>query len=93
MKRHVRDNYYVVGEGILASGAKGEPCTYRPSTIAALRKFRFSRLGPKGTVASEELSKAVAEAMTANEPPQPDTGGRHPEDPRRVHLPRPVRRP
>ena len=65
MKRHVRDNYYVLGEGILKAGEKGEPVRERPSTIASLRKFRFSRIGPKGVVPSRELNKALADAMTA----------------------------
>ena len=43
----MRENYYVVGEGILTTDGKGGICE-RPSTEASLRKFRFSRLVPKG---------------------------------------------
>ena len=48
MKRHVRDNYYVVGEGILTYDDKHKPVCLRPSTEAEMRKSRFSRMGPKG---------------------------------------------
>jgi hypothetical protein len=72
MKRHNRDNFYVVGEGILTYDDKHRPVTQLASTIAALRKFRFSRLGPKGHPLDEELLKALAEAMTA-EGSQPDS--------------------
>lgn len=43
MKRHIRENFYVVGEGILTFDEKYQPTCQTPSTIAALRKFRFSR--------------------------------------------------
>ena len=52
MKRHGRDNYYVVGEGILTSDDKARSVCLRPSTEADLRKFRFSRLGPPGKVST-----------------------------------------
>lgn len=64
MKRHIRDNYFVVGEGILAF-EDYQPVCHRPSTEAELRKFRFSRMGPKGQPVDEPLRKALAEAMTA----------------------------
>lgn len=63
VKRHRRDNYYVVGEGILATGERGGTCE-RPSTEAALRKFRFSRLGPKGEPIDPAVLEKVARAMT-----------------------------
>lgn len=74
MKRHIRDNFYVVGEGILTFDDKYQPTCQIPSTIAALRKFRFSRMGPKGTLMDEKLRIAVAEAMTA-EGKQQDSAG------------------
>lgn len=74
MKRHIRDNFYVVGEGILTFDEKYQPACQIPSTIAALRKFRFSRMGPKGTLTDEQLRIAVAEAMTA-EGRQQDSAG------------------
>lgn len=68
-KRHIRNSYYVLGEGIFndpgtSDGAPVEPLT--PSTIASLRKFRFSRLSPAPgtTVTSRELREALAKAMT-----------------------------
>lgn len=65
MKRHNRDNFFVVGEGILTYDDKHQPVTQPASTLAELRKFRFSRLGPKGSPLDETLRIAVAEAMTA----------------------------
>ena len=64
MKRHMREDYYIVGEGLLAFDGKAEPTTLRASTTAELRKFRFSRLGPKGRPLDEALRIALAEAMT-----------------------------
>src|SRR4051812_6235245 len=60
MKKHVRDEFYVLGEGILTQ----EGCQ-RPSTTASLRKFRFSRLGPQGEATSPGLITKLAAAMTA----------------------------
>jgi hypothetical protein len=74
MKRHARDNYFVVGEGILGDHEKDGPARQRPSTLAELRKFRFSRLGPKGRGINEALRKALAEAMTGPGN-QPDSAG------------------
>ena len=74
VKRHVRDNYYVVGEGILSSDGRRGRCE-RPSTEADLRKFRFSRIGDKGTPVDRAVLQKVAEAMTlppsAESPVQP----------------------
>ena len=47
MKQHGRDNFYVVGEGIYTTGRNEVSLLQEPSTLAALRKFRFSRLGPR----------------------------------------------
>jgi len=72
MKRHFRGDYYVVGEGVLAYDDprapvdKRSPTCHRPSTTEQLRKFRFSRLGPKGEQVSVELLKAIATAMTVD---------------------------
>ena len=63
VKRHIRENYYVVGEGILTTDGKSGVCE-RPSTEAALRKFRFSRLGPTGEALDPALLEKVARAMT-----------------------------
>ncbi|SDP03286.1 Animal haem peroxidase [Lentzea jiangxiensis] len=72
MKRHVRDSFFVVGEGVLEIDDKGEAITRQPSTAEELRRFRFSRLGPKGPRTDEETRTALATAMTANVP-QPDS--------------------
>ena len=66
MKRHSRDNYYVLSEGILTYDRMNQPVCERPSTEAALRKFRFSRMGLKGKTLNEGLRIAIAEAMTAS---------------------------
>jgi hypothetical protein len=63
VKRHMRDNYYVLGEGILTT-EHGEAVCERPSTEASLRKFRFSRLGPKGDTIDPDLLEKIARAMT-----------------------------
>lgn len=70
MKRHGRDNYFVVGEGILAFDDRSAATCQRPSTEAELRKFRFSRIGPKGKALNQELRLALAEAMTVDGPQQ-----------------------
>jgi hypothetical protein len=74
MARHKRDNYYVVGEGVLTWDHDGNPVCQRPSTAAALRKFRFSRLGPKGELTDAGVRGKLAEAMTAPGN-QPDSEG------------------
>ena len=65
MKRHVRENYYVVGEGILSYDHKTKtPTCEPPSDEADLRKFRFSRLGPKGPGHQVPFLLALGKAMT-----------------------------
>jgi hypothetical protein len=69
MKRHNRDDYYVVGEGILTFDRDGNPISARPSAIADVRKFRFSRLGPVGAPIDDTrrlVLEAVATAMTTD---------------------------
>jgi hypothetical protein len=74
MRRHARDNYYVVGEGILTSDDHGNSVCQHPSTVAELRKFRFSRLGPQGGPVDPDLIAALARAMTkAGNQPDSDT--------------------
>ncbi|KJK44844.1 heme peroxidase [Lentzea aerocolonigenes] len=64
MKRHSRDSFFVVGEGVLEFDDNGEAITRQPSTAEELRRFRFSRLGPKGPRTDEALREALALAMT-----------------------------
>src|SRR5664279_4271486 len=81
VKRHYRENYYVLGEGVitLSSDPESPPDCYRPSTAESLRKFRFSRLGKKGKQLDVHLLEALADAMTVDVPnpdvtadPRPD---------------------
>ncbi|MDT7789555.1 MAG: hypothetical protein QOF58_7974, partial [Pseudonocardiales bacterium] len=72
MKRHSRDSFFVVGEGVLEFDGTDEATTRQPSTAEELRRFRFSRLGPKGPRTDEETRVALATAITANVP-QPDS--------------------
>ncbi|HEX7308027.1 heme peroxidase family protein [Lentzea sp.] len=74
MRRHVRDSFFVVGEGVLEFDEKGEAVTRPPSTTEELRRFRFSRLGPKGPRTDEETRVALATAITAAGA-QPDAPG------------------
>ncbi|WP_285644236.1 heme peroxidase family protein [Lentzea sp. NBRC 102530] len=68
----MRDSFFVVGEGVLEFDGKGEATTRQPSTAEELRRFRFSRLGPKGPRTDEETRVALATAITADVP-QPDS--------------------
>ena len=71
MKRHNRDDYYVVGEGILTFDSSGNAVAVRPSAVADVRKFRFSRLGPVGEPvddAERQIFETVATAMTTDPP-------------------------
>ena len=74
MKRHVRYNYYVVGEGLLYCDSKGQPTTDpTPGDVPQIRKFRFSRMGPKGTAVDKTIVSGLAKAMTDS--PGPDSSG------------------
>jgi hypothetical protein len=79
MKRHNRDDYYIVGEGIWTFGQDRKAAMVRPSAVADVRKFRFSRLGPKGAPvddARRRIFDTLATAMTTD--PQggaPASGG------------------
>ncbi|WP_026423937.1 peroxidase family protein [Actinokineospora inagensis] len=69
--RHARDSFFVVGEGIIQSGGDGEPVVRPASAEEELRRFRFSRLGPRGPRTDEALRVALATAITEARP-QPD---------------------
>lgn len=76
-KRHVRNSFFVVGEGILADPGTDGPA-FRPptSTIAALRKFQFSRLGEQAEdtqLLDRATRQELAEAMTDRTLAQPDS--------------------
>lgn len=72
MRRHSRDSYFVVGEGVLEFDRQDNPATRQPSTVEELRRFRFSRLGPKGAPTDDATRTALATAVTANGA-QPDS--------------------
>ena len=65
MKRHIRDNYFVVGEGIYTR-EQGRAICQRPSTTASLRKFRFSRMGPRGQTLDQQLLRSAGERDDAD---------------------------
>lgn len=66
MKRHIRDSYYIVGEGTVHCDPKGNPVTDpKPGDVPEMRKFRFSRMGPKGAVVNRTIVEGLAQAMTA----------------------------
>ena len=64
MNKHGRSSFFVVGEGVLEFDGKGEPTTRPPRSDEDLRRFRFSRMGPKGKRLDEETRTALAEAVT-----------------------------
>ena len=74
MKRHIRYNYYVVGEGMLYCDSRGKPVTDpMPGDVPEMRKFRFSRMGPKGSAVDKATVSGLAKAMTDS--PGPDSSG------------------
>jgi hypothetical protein len=72
MRRHSRDSFYVVGEGVLEFDHENNPTTRPASSVEELRRFRFSRLGPKGEPTDDATRTALATAVTANGA-QPDS--------------------
>jgi hypothetical protein len=72
MNKHGVDSFFVVGEGVLEFDEGGNPTTRQPETDEELRRFRFSRLGPEGTLLDEPTRIALATAITA-EGAQPDS--------------------
>ena len=73
MKRHARDSFFVVGEGVLEFDRNGVATAREPLTAEELRRFRFSRLGPKGVQVDEATRIALATAMTDPQAVQPDS--------------------
>lgn len=74
MKRQIRYNYYVVGEGMLYCESGGKPVTDpMPGDVPEMRKFRFSRMGPKGSAVDKATVSGLAKAMTDS--PGPDSSG------------------
>ncbi len=71
-KRHIRNSFFVVGEGVLADPGTDKPATpLAASTVAALRKFQFSRLGPKAKpeqLLNRAQRKELAQRMTTDPP-------------------------
>src|SRR5439155_1971419 len=74
MKRHMRDTYFIVDEGIYYYDSKeGPKCDKRPGDVPEMRKFRFSRMGPKGKRFDPASMLTLAQAMTASA--GPDSAG------------------
>ncbi|MCT2583459.1 peroxidase family protein [Actinophytocola gossypii] len=72
MRKHGQHTYFVVGEGVLEFDRGGEARTRPPLADEELRRFRFSRLGPKGARTDEATRVALTEAITAGGA-QPDS--------------------
>jgi hypothetical protein len=68
MKRHGLDSFFVEGEGVLEFDDNGQPASREPLTVEELRRFRFSRLGPRGGQLDEETRTVLANAVTADVP-------------------------
>jgi hypothetical protein len=66
MERHGSESYFVLGEGLLGETLGGRPTTLSVEAEQAVPKFRFSRMGPKGTgkQLGEPNRRKIAEAMT-----------------------------
>jgi Animal haem peroxidase len=76
MNRHGRDEFFVAGEGVLTVDEDGNPITRQPSELEELRRFRFSRLGPRGTQLDDDTRAALAAAITVDATAtQPDSSG------------------
>lgn len=67
-RKHGRPDFYVSGECVYGLDKHGRPGKRKPNPIEETRKFRFSRIGPKGEALSPGLLEKVAAAMVpANE--------------------------
>jgi len=64
MRKHGQSSFFVVGEGVLEFDGKGEPTTRQPLSDEELRRFRFSRMGPKGKRLDEATRAALTQAIT-----------------------------
>ncbi|WP_211192810.1 heme peroxidase family protein [Actinoplanes sp. TBRC 11911] len=72
MRRHERDKFFVVDEGVFTGD--GTRKRSRPNAQEEIRSFRFSRLGPANEETGEDsLHTALATAMTTGT--APDSAG------------------
>jgi hypothetical protein len=60
-ERHAQDSYLVIGEGLFIEGARSAVAP--ADAPAEARRFRFSRLGRRGTQVSPAIRREVAKAM------------------------------
>jgi hypothetical protein len=67
------ESFFVVGEGVLEFDRGGQLTARQPLTTEELRRFRFSRLGPKGVPVDEATRAALATAVTDPNATQPDS--------------------
>jgi hypothetical protein len=73
MRRHQRDKFFVVGEGVFTNDGTARK-RLRPNAQEEIRSFRFSRLGPSHEETGEDsLHTALATAMTSGT--APDSAG------------------
>ena len=89
MAHHGFESYWVEGEGVLSvSGDGREVRRSRRRRMVRRRRSGSARMGPKGTgkQLGEPNHRKLARAMTAGR-------GGFGNDPGRLHVPRPVRRP
>jgi heme peroxidase len=58
---HAQDSFLVIGEGLFTEGARSAVALAAAPAVA--RRFRFSRMGRRGTQVSRQIRVAVARAM------------------------------
>jgi hypothetical protein len=69
MRRHERDKFFVVDEGVFTNDGTARK-RLRPTAQEEIRSFRFSRLGPSHEETGEDsLHTALATAMTSGTAP------------------------
>jgi hypothetical protein len=73
VNKHGVESFFVVGEGVLEFDRSGQVALRQPLTAEELRRFRFSRLGPRGAQIDEATRTALATAITDSNAPQPNS--------------------
>jgi hypothetical protein len=67
VEKHGSESYYVLGEGLLGESVGGRERTLAAADEDQVPRFRFSRMGPKGTQRQlgEPTRKRIGNAMAA----------------------------
>jgi hypothetical protein len=67
MERHGSESYFVIGEGLLSESVGGRERTLATAEEDLVPPFRFSRMGPNGSLhqLSEVNREKIADAMTS----------------------------